>query len=63
MLFISDLFRFPRFLPICSDLFLGIPRFVLICSDLFQNKSEQIWETPSCRPLLQVPTVSDPVFG
>ena len=61
----SDLFRFPRFLPICSDLrslFSGMPRFVPICSDLlrflqicFQNKSGQIRETPFCRPLLQIP--------
>ena len=45
----SNLFRFPRFLPICSDLrslFSGIPRFLPICSDFFrfvfktnQNKS------------------------
>ena len=59
-----DLFRFPRFL---SDLF----RFaflvfgnapVLICSDLLRflpiTKSEQIRETPFCRPLLQVPDCS-----
>ena len=61
----SDLFRFPRFLPICSNLrslFSGIPRFVPICSVFFrfvpicfQNKSEQIRETPFCRPLLQIP--------
>ena len=34
-----DLFRFPRFLPICSDLrslFPGMPRFVPICSVFFQ---------------------------
>ena len=34
-----DLFRFPRFLPICSDLrslFSGILRFVPICSDLLR---------------------------
>ena len=62
----SDLFHF---LPICSDLFrfvFGICsdffRFVPICSVLFgfglscfQNKSEQIGETPFCRPLLQIP--------
>ena len=63
-----DLFRFPRFLPICSVLrswFLGIPRFLLICSDFFrcllirfQNKSENIKEIPFCRPLLQVPDQS-----
>ena len=61
----SDLFRF---LPICSDLhslFSGIPRFVPICSVFFrlvpicfQNKSEQIRETPFCRPLLQIPDES-----
>ena len=60
-----DLFRFPRFLPICSDLrslFSGIPRFVPICSVFFrfvpicfQNKPEQIRESPFCRPLLQIP--------
>ena len=60
-----DLLRFPRFLPICSDfrfLFSGMPRFVPICSVFFrfvpitnQNKSEQIRETPFCRPLLQIP--------
>ena len=38
----------PRFAPVCSDLL----RFLPIC---FQNKSEQIRETPFCRPLLQVP--------
>ena len=35
----SDLFRFPRFLPICSDfrsVFSGIPRFAPICSDLLR---------------------------
>ena len=42
-----------RFVPSCSDFF----RFVPIC---FQNKSEQIRETPFCRPLLQVP---DSSFG
>ena len=67
-----DLFRFPSFLPICSDLrslFSGIPRFVPICSALlrilrfvllcFQNKSEQIRETPFCRPLLQFPNTTE----
>ena len=69
----SDLFRFPRFLPICSDLhslFSGIPRFVPICSDLirflticFQNKSEQIRESPFCRPILQFPDLRlSPIF-
>ena len=63
----SDLFRFPRFLPISSDLcsmFSGMPRFVPICSVFckfvpicFQNKSAQIRETPFCRPLLQIPDV------
>ena len=58
----ADLFRFPRFLPICSDLrsilvFGNTPicsdlfRFAPIASDLF---SEQIRETPFCQPLLQV---------
>ena len=61
----SDLFRFPRFLPICVPCFRECPdlfRFVPICSVFFrfvpicfQNKSEQIRETPFCRPLLQVP--------
>ena len=35
----SDLFQFPRFLPICADLhslFSGMPRFVPICSDLLR---------------------------
>ena len=30
-------------------------RFLPICSDCFRNKSEQIRETPFCRPLLEVP--------
>ena len=61
----SDLFRFARFLPICSDLrslFSGMPRFLPICSDLLRFLpicsdlfSEQIRETPFCRPLLQIP--------
>ena len=66
----SDFPVFFRFVPICvflicSDLrsmFSGIPRFVPICSVFFrfvpicfQNKSEQIRETPFCRPLLQIP--------
>ena len=41
--------------PICSDLrslFSGMFRYVPICSE---NKSEQIRETPFCRPLLQFP--------
>ena len=51
-LFSSDLFQ-STFLVIlicsdCSDLL----RILLICSDVFP---EQIRETPSCRPLLQVP--------
>ena len=50
--FSSDLFRFALRVfgnaPICSDLL----RFLPICSDLF---SEQIRETPFCRPLLQIP--------
>ena len=52
-----DLFRFPRFLPICSDLhslFSGIPRFVPICSDLF---SEQI-RTNQGNPFLTTPFAS-----
>ena len=61
----SDLLRF---LPICSDLFRFAPfssdlfRFVPICSVFFrfvpicsENKSEQIRETPFCRPLLKIP--------
>ena len=55
-----DLFRFPRFLPICSDLrslFSGMPRFVPICSDLFrfvfranQNKSGKLLSSdPFCK--------------
>ena len=36
----------------CSDLL----RFAPICSDSF---SEQIRETPFCRPLLQVPDLDD----
>ena len=55
-----DLFRFPRFLPICSalrSLFSGMPwlfRFALISSDLF---SEQIRtnQNPFCPPLWRVP--------
>ena len=45
----ARLICFSRFGPsgICSDLL----RFLPIC---FQNKSEQIGETPFCRPLLQV---------
>ena len=70
-----DLFRLPRFLPICSDLrslfsgFLPISSdFLTFSSDLFrfvpicfQNKSEQIRETPFRRPLLQIPdfTIGD----
>ena len=50
--FSSDLFRFALLVfgntPICSDLF----RFLPIS---FQNKSEQIRETPFCRPQLQIP--------
>ena len=46
----SDFLRFapPRFVPICSGVFQFVPIY-------FQNKSEQIRETPFCRPLLQVP--------
>ena len=51
-LFSSELFRFALLVvgntPIYSDLL----RFLSIC---FQNKSEQIRETPFCRPLVQVP--------
>ena len=60
----SDFPVFFRFVPICApcfreypDLFRSVPifsdffRFVPIC---FQNKSEQIRETPFCRPLLQI---------
>ena len=60
----SDLFRFPRFLPICSDLrsmFSGIPRFVPICSDLLRFLpicsdlfSEQI-RTDQGNPFLPTP--------
>ena len=54
-----DLFRFPRFLPICSDLrflfFRGCPDLFRFAPFCFQNKSEQIRETPFCRPLLQIP--------
>ena len=50
--FSSDLFRFALHVfgntPICSDLF----RFAPFYSDLF---SEQIRQTPFCRPLLQIP--------
>ena len=53
--FSSDLFRFALLVfgntPISSDLF----RFLPICSDLI---SEQISETPFCRPLLQIPDSS-----
>ena len=58
----SDLFRFPRFLPICFRFALLVFRSTPICSALlrfvpicFQNKSEHIRETPGCRPLLQIP--------
>ena len=54
--FSSDLFRFAFLVcgntPICSDLL----RFVPMC---FQNKSEQIRETPFCRPLLQIPDLGN----
>ena len=59
-----DLFRFPRFLPICSELrsmFSGIPRFVPICSDLLRFLpicsdlfSEQI-RTDQGNPFLPTP--------
>ena len=42
--------------PICSDLL----RFVPIC---FQNKSEEIRETPFCRPLVQIPDGVPVVLG
>ena len=46
----------PEFVPICAPCFRACPdfsvllRFLLIC---FQNKSEQIRETPFCRPLFR----------
>ena len=53
----SDLLRFPRFLPICSDLrslFSGIPRFVPICSDFFRSETDQGYSfcpaDPCCKP-------------
>ena len=61
---LPNLFRFPRFLPICSDLhslFSGIPRFVPISSDLFRfvfrtNQNKLL----SARPLLQIPDTVHP---
>ena len=69
----SDFPVFFRFVPICAPCFRECPdlfRFVPICSVFFrfvpicfQNKSEQIRETPFCRPLLQIPdTVSRVLF-
>ena len=63
-----DLFRFPRFLRICSDLrslLSGIPRFVPICSvrfalissDCSDYKSEQI-RTDQGNPFLPTPFVN-----
>ena len=57
----SDLFDFPRFLPICSDLrslFSGIPRFVLICSDLLRFLpicSDLFFRTDQGNPFLPTP--------
>ena len=57
-----DLFRFPRFLPICPDLrsfFSGMPRFVPISADLF---SEQIGTNqgipPSADPFGNSPNIA-----
>ena len=57
--FSSDLFRFALLVfgstPIRSDLF-RFTFFLPICSDLFSEQiTEQIRETPFCRPLLQIP--------
>ena len=76
----SDFTVFFRLFRYAFLVFLWVHWFVLICSDFFrfvptcfQNKSEQIKETPFCRPLLQVPEMMvlevhhrdlvDPVLG
>ena len=48
-----DLFRFPRFIPICAPCFweyTDLLRFLPIC---FQNTSEQIGPTPFLQPSLR----------
>ena len=56
---VTHLFRFPRFLPICSELqslFSGMPRFVTICSDIFGF----VFRTNQAKPFPPTPFSRDP---
>ena len=62
-----DFFRFPRFLPICSDLrslFAGMPRFVPICSDffrfVFRTNQNKLGKPLSADPFCKSPTIASP---